>query len=188
MWWYFKTFLSSSRLVFSFKDNQALEQTISWVALVWIFLHFKIRLFIKINGISTTLRHTSKQLLWLGPISAVFVNLTSGGLLRHAIISIQGEDGVLGQGLLSCVVGFSGATVVTEQVEVSLAWPWAGSGSCCCCSLCRGAGRVTRAHLVRGRKTLRFRKCVDVSGVCDDSTSTFRFTSLFATLMLQAPN
>lgn len=46
--------------------------------------------------------------------------LTSWGLLGHAVGSIQGQDGVLGEGLLGHVVGFSGTTAVTEQVQVSL--------------------------------------------------------------------
>lgn len=46
--------------------------------------------------------------------------LTGRGLLGHAVGSIQGQDGVLGQGLLGHVVSFSGATAVTEQVQVSL--------------------------------------------------------------------
>lgn len=45
---------------------------------------------------------------------------TSWRLLGHAISSIQGQDGVLGQRLLGIVLHLSGATVVTEQVQVSL--------------------------------------------------------------------
>lgn len=46
--------------------------------------------------------------------------LTSGRLVGHAVGSIEGQDGVLGKGLLGHVVSFSGATAVTEQVEISL--------------------------------------------------------------------
>lgn len=81
--------------------------------------------------------------------------LTSGGLLGHAVGSIQGQDRVLGQGLLGGVISFSGATAVTEQVQVSLPRPWADSDSSCCYSLCRGAGCITGAHLEEGRRAMR---------------------------------
>ncbi len=88
-----------------------------------------------------------------------FCVLTSRGLLGHAVGSIQGQNGVLGQRLLGCVVSFSGATAVTEQVEVSLRWPWAGSASCCsrCRSLCGSAGHVTGAHLKIGKRSWLFK-------------------------------
>lgn len=75
--------------------------------------------------------------------------LTSGGLLGHTASSIEGQDGVLGQGLLGHVIAFSAAATVTEQVQLCLAWPWGGTPSCW--SLCWGAGSVTGAHLDMGK-------------------------------------
>lgn len=46
--------------------------------------------------------------------------LTSRDLLGHAVCSIQRQNRVLGQRLLGSVLGFSGTTVVAEQVQVGL--------------------------------------------------------------------
>lgn len=120
-----------------------------------------------IFNIRNILRSLIKEVMWISDIiideTRQYKNyftlspciLTGRGLLGHAVGSIQGQDGVLGQGLLGHVVSFSGATAVTEQVQVSLPWPRAG-WSCCCWSLCRSARHITGAHLERRKQIPTF--------------------------------
>lgn len=84
-------------------------------------------------------------------ISTCFCVLTSGGLLGHAVGSVQGQDGVLGHGLFGRVIGFSGATAVPEQVEVSLPRCRAGS-SPSRGRLCRSTDHIAGAHLKGGNR------------------------------------
>lgn len=76
--------------------------------------------------------------------------LTCSSWLGHAVGSIQGQDGVLGQRLLGRILGFSGATAFAEQVEVCLRRCRAGCTSCR--SLCRSTGRVSGARLWAKKK------------------------------------